>query len=151
MAHPIGVGIIGAGDFAIMHAGGYHDLGERVRLAAVADIDKDRAQALAQRFDIPAIYDDHQRLLADPDVQAVSICTPHFLHVQQSLEALEAGKHVLSEKPVAPNLASLDRIAAAQQASGLIFSGVAQYRFGRGASRSRRSSSGGVSAACFWA
>ncbi len=133
MANPIGVGIIGAGDFAVMHAGGYQALGERVRLAAVADIDKDRARALAQRFDIPAVYDDYQHLLADPDVQAVSICTPHFLHVQQSLEGLEAGKHVLSEKPVAPNLGSLDRIAAAQQASGLIFSGVAQYRFGRGA------------------
>jgi len=133
MAYPIGVGIIGAGEISLLHAAAYRALGDRVRLAAVADIDEGRARALAERFSIPAVYDDYQHLLADPDVHAVSICTPPFLHAQQSLEALEAGKHVLCEKPVASNLASLDRIGAAQRASGRIFSGVFQSRFGRGA------------------
>jgi predicted dehydrogenase len=130
---PVGVGIIGVGDWASLHVTGYRSLGGRVRLTAVADIDAERAQAVAQRFEIPAYYDDYQRLLADADVQAVSICTPHFLHLQQCLEALAAGKHVLCEKPVAPNLAGLDRLAAAQKASGLVFSGVFQSRLGRGA------------------
>jgi predicted dehydrogenase len=137
MGEPIGVGIIGVGDWATLHLTGYRSLGERVRLAAVADIDEGHARAVAQRFDIPAYYDDYHRLLADSSVQAVSICTPHVLHLQQSLEALEAGKHVLCEKPVAPNLAGLDQIAAAQEASGLVFSGVFQGRLGRGAQQVR--------------
>lgn len=133
MAEPIGVGIIGAGEISLLHAAAYRALGERVRLAAVADIDKERARNLAKHFNIPAIYDDYQHLLADSNVRAVSICTPPFLHVQQSVEALEAGKHVLCEKPVAPNLAELDRIATAQDGSGLVFCGVFQSRFGQGA------------------
>jgi len=133
MTHPIGIGIIGTGEISVLHAAAYQALGERVRLAAVADIDMDRARALAGHFSIPAVHEDYQQVLADPDVQAVSICTPPFLHVQQSVEALQAGKHVLCEKPVAPNMAGLDRIAAAQRGSGRVFSGVFQGRFGRGA------------------
>ncbi len=133
MAAPIGVGIIGAGEISVLHAAACRDLGDRVRLVAVADIEEDRARTLAGHFAIPEVYDDYQRLLANPDVQAVTICTPPFLHVQQSVDALEAGKHVLCEKPVAESLAALDRIAAAAQASGLVFSGVFQHRFGRGA------------------
>jgi predicted dehydrogenase len=133
MAEPIGVGIIGAGEISLLHAAAYRAMGERVRLAAVADIEMERAQFLADRLSIPAVHNDYQNLLADPDVQAVSICTPPFLHVQQSVEALQAGKHVLCEKPVAPTLAALDEIDAAERASGHVFSGVFQSRFGRGA------------------
>jgi predicted dehydrogenase len=133
MTHPIGIGIIGTGEISVLHAAAYQALGERVRLAAVADIDQDRARALAAHFAIPAVYDDYQQVLADTEVQAVSICTPPFLHVRQTVEALQAGKHVLCEKPVAPNMAGLDTIAAAERSSGRVFSGVFQGRFGQGA------------------
>jgi predicted dehydrogenase len=137
MSEPIGVGIIGAGEISILHAAACRDLGDRVRLAAVADIDRSRAQFLADRLSIPAVYDDYQCVLANPDVQAVCICTPPFLHVQQSMEALQAGKHVLCEKPVAPNLTALDEIAAAERSSGRVF-GVFQQRAGQAPARSRR-------------
>jgi UDP-N-acetyl-2-amino-2-deoxyglucuronate dehydrogenase len=133
MADPIGVGIIGAGEISILHAASFRALAERARMVAVADIDEGRARFLADHFEIPAVYKDYQALLADPDVQAVSICTPPFLHVDQSIEAMAAGKHVLCEKPVAPNLAALDRIDSAQKGSGRIFCGVFQYRLGQGA------------------
>lgn len=133
MAPPLGIGIIGAGEISLLHAAGYRQLGERVHLAAVADIEEDRARKLAEHFDIPAVYDDYQHLLADPNVQAVSICTPPFLHVQQSVEALRAARHVLCEKPVAATLGDLDRIGAAEEDSGFLFSGVFQHRFGQGA------------------
>lgn len=133
MADPIGIGIIGAGEISLLHAAAFRELGERVRLVAVADIDQDRARAQAERFNTPAVYDDYQKLLADPNVQAVAICTPPFVHVQQSVDSLEAGKHVLCEKPVAATLSDLDRIGAAAQSSGQLFSGVFQHRFGRGA------------------
>jgi UDP-N-acetyl-2-amino-2-deoxyglucuronate dehydrogenase len=133
MAEPIGIGIIGAGEISLLHAASYKALADRARLVAVADIDESRARFLADHFEIPAVYKDYQALLANPDVQAVSICTPPFVHVEQSMEAMGAGKHVLCEKPVAPNLAALDRIASAQEDSGRIFSGVFQYRLGQGA------------------
>jgi predicted dehydrogenase len=66
-------------------------------------------------------------------VHAVSICSPPFLHVEQAVDALESGRHVLCEKPVSPTLAGLDAIAAAQQASGCVFEGVFQHRLGQGA------------------
>lgn len=133
MGDPIGIGIIGAGEISLLHVAAYRTLGDRVRLVAVADIDRERSKFLSERFEIASVHEDYQRLLADPDVDAVSICTPPFLHVQQSVEALEAGKHVLCEKPVAPNLAALDRIADAERAAGRTFAGVFQHRVGRGA------------------
>jgi predicted dehydrogenase len=63
----------------------------------------------------------------------VSVCTPPFLHVEQSVAALRAGKHVLCEKPVSPTLAGLDAIAAAEREGGAIFEGVFQHRVGQGA------------------
>ncbi len=133
MSDPIGIGIIGAGEISPAHAAAYQALGERVRLAAVADIDEDCARTLAERFRIPAVHRDYHDLLADPHVDAVSICTPSFLHIPHSLDALQAGKHVLCEKPVAANLTDLDRLVLAQRGSGRVFSGVFQHRFGRGA------------------
>src|SRR4029079_14496662 len=71
--------------------------------------------------------------LAHPGVDAVSICTPPFLHVEQSCAALRAGKHVLCEKPMSPTLAGLDEIAAAESEGKAIFAGVFQPRAGQGA------------------
>jgi predicted dehydrogenase len=103
------------------------------RVVAIADIDADRANALAKQYEIERVYTDFDALLADPGVNAVSICTPPFLHVEQSVAALRAGKHVLAEKPHAPTLAGLDAIAAAERESGAVFAGVFQYRVGQGA------------------
>ena len=59
------------------------------------------------------IYGDYHDLLADDSIDAVSICTPNFLHSQMAIDALEAGKHVMLEKPLAHTLAEGKRLAAA--------------------------------------
>ena len=82
-------------------------------------------------------FRDYQDVLARDDVQAVSICTPPFTHVEMATAALRAGKHVLCEKPVTSTLAGLDAIAEAERASGRVFSVVFQLRFGRGAQQVR--------------
>ena len=132
---PIGVGIIGAGDISHSHLLAYRSRANRDigRVVAIADVDADRAAAQAERYEIARVYRSADELLADPEVQAVSICTPPFLHVDLAVTALRAGKHVLCEKPVAPTLAGLDAIAEAERGGGAIFCCVFQHRVGQGA------------------
>ena len=136
MVNQLGIAIIGAGDIANSHLLAFRSRANRdlARVVGIADIDEARAKAQAATYAIERTYAGLEQALADPDVNAVCICTPPFLHVEQSIAALRAGKHVLCEKPVSPNLAGLDAIAAAERESGgAIFSGVFQHRVGQGA------------------
>src|SRR5436305_890189 len=74
-----------------------------VRMMAVADVSEEAARRAASEFDVPHVYQDYRELLQRDDIQAVSVCTPNFLHLHPTVEALEAGKHVLVEKPLAMN------------------------------------------------
>lgn len=113
-ARRLGVGIIGAHAWAEKaHLPGYAAYG-RARLVAVCDIERDRAQSMAEQFGAERFYTDHRDLLADPDVQMVDVCTPSHTHLPLSLDAIAAGKHVLSEKPLASDAA--DAFAAARAA-----------------------------------
>ena len=137
MGNPTGVAIIGTGGIAEAHIFAYQKEAERARIVALVDIDRSRAEAAAARYGIDTVCDDYRDVLRRDDVEAISICTPPFTHVEIACEALRAGKHVLCEKPVAPTLAGLDTIDEAQKRSGRVFSGVFQLRFGRGAQQVR--------------
>ncbi len=137
MSGRVRVGIIGTGSIADAHLYAYQKAEGRAKIAAVVDVQQDRAARAAERFGVPEIMTDYRTLLARDDIDAVSICTPPSLHVEMSVAALAAGKHVLCEKPVAPTLSDLDRIEQAQKESGSIFSGVFQLRFGKGAQQLR--------------
>jgi predicted dehydrogenase len=101
MTTKLGVGVIGAHRWAeSAHLPGYA-AHERVNLVAICDIELDRAKAMAERFGAKRVYANHRDLLADKDVQMVDVCTPTHTHLQLSLDAIAAGKHVLSEKPLA--------------------------------------------------
>ena len=100
-------------------------------VATLCDIDAVRGAAVARRFAIPATVDRLERLL-ERDLDIVDICTPSGLHQAQAIAALEAGFHVVVEKPVARSLAEVDAIAAAEAASGRRVCPIFQYRFGHG-------------------
>ncbi len=135
MTDQIRIGIIGAGGISHSHALAYRGSMNRdlAKVVAIADIAEDAAKERAGQYGIERVYTDWHDLIADPGVQAVSICTPPFLHVDQACAALRAGKHVLCEKPVSPTLAGLDEIAAAERDGGAMFAGVFQHRVGQGA------------------
>ncbi len=95
----INAAIIGCGNIHHTHAVVLREL-EGVHLAAVCDNRPEQAQASAEANGC-AMFTDYRELLKDPDIDAVHICTPHYLHGQMAIDALKAGKYVLVEKPMA--------------------------------------------------
>lgn len=112
------VGIIGCG-IGLVHAEGYAK-DPRVRIEAIAGLEEDRCRTIATRFDIPHIYREYQELLANPEIDAVSIAVPNILHMPVTLAALEAGKHVLVEKPLCRNAEEGARMVEAAATSGKV-------------------------------
>jgi predicted dehydrogenase len=100
---PVKVGLIGAGGIAQYHMRALADV-EDVEVVAVADIIKERAETTAEAFNIPHIFTDYHDILAMDEVEAVTITTYNQAHRAPTVDALEAGKHVLVEKPMAATL-----------------------------------------------
>ena len=92
----------------------------RAELIAVASRDLDRAAAFAATHRIPQAFGSYEALLAAPDVDVVYVALPNHLHAEWTIRALEAGKHVLCEKPLALGVAQVDAIVAAAARSGRI-------------------------------
>ncbi len=114
----VGFGLIGCGIFGRIHARAY-TASTNARLVAVCDQDASRAAALAAEFGIGDHGVDWRALIARPDIQAVGIATPDFAHAEIALAAIQAGKHVLVEKPLAITVSECQKILAAQRAQGV--------------------------------
>jgi predicted dehydrogenase len=111
------VALFGNGWIQDFHARGVlaHPQGE---LVAVANHREGSARAFAERHGIPRVTTDWRALAADPEVEAAIVATPNAFHEPQAVALLEAGKHVLVEKPMATTVAGCDRMVAASRASG---------------------------------
>ena len=96
----VGAAIVGLGWPGIQHLKGYI-ADPRSEVIAVCDLDRGHAQEVATEYKIPHVYTDHLEMLENGDIDAVSVCLPNFLHAPISIGALNAGKHVLCEKPPA--------------------------------------------------
>lgn len=120
-------GLIGCGRVAPRHAESVDALPD-ARLVAVADVRESRAAHFAQHYGADMLTD-YRALLARPDVDVVSICTPSGLHAQMAIDALQAGKHVIVEKPIALSLADADRMIATAAATGRKLCVVLQNRY----------------------
>lgn len=118
--------IIGFGHIGRRHA--THILSnEHTELIAVCDID-DTVQAHLPDATIK-FYNDHRDLLAHEDIDVVCVCTPNYLHCRHTVDALNAGKHVVAEKPMALSLAECDEMIAASQRNDKIIFAVKQNRY----------------------
>ncbi|MGI5414100.1 Gfo/Idh/MocA family protein [Streptomyces chartreusis] len=87
----------------------------RITVTAVAARDRSRAEKFARKHQIPVIHQDYDAMLADPDVDAVYVPLPNGLHAPWTLRAIEAGKHVLCEKPFTANRTEAERVADAAE------------------------------------
>lgn len=127
VAGAIATGVIGTGGRGTADLRAVLDLG---KVAAVCDVKADRLKAavdLAAR-DTPAPYDDYRRVLDRKDIQAVVIATPPHLHAEMAVAALQAGKHVYCEKPVAITPDTVAAVVKAVKASGKVFVSGQQLR-----------------------
>jgi len=91
--------IIGCGVIHSLHADAVASY-PHAELKAVVDVDEKKSEASARRYGCTALTD-YREALADPEIDVVHICTPHYLHAPMAIEAMKAGKHVLTEKPMA--------------------------------------------------
>ena len=101
---------------------------EKVGLLAVASRDKNRAEAYADEWEIPRAYGSYEDLLADPEIEAVYISLPNTMHVEWSIEALEAGKHVPCEKPLTRHPEEADAAFDVAERTGRLLSEAFMYR-----------------------
>lgn len=127
-ADQIGWGIIGCGVIAPTHVGGVNGSGT-ANVVACGDVIPGKAKDFAAKYAPQARpYDSMEALLNDPDVQAVSICTPSGLHAECCIAAAEAGKHILCEKPLDVTLMAIDAAIAACREHNVKLAGVFQRR-----------------------
>jgi len=100
MPNKLRIGIIGVGQIGQVHIENYRTIPD-VEVVAIAGRDLERTRAVADRSGVPSAYADFHELLARPDIQAVNVCLHNNLHMPVSVAALQAGKHVFCEKPMA--------------------------------------------------
>jgi len=129
MADIIKVGIIGAGWPGKAHAKGYIGSGG-YRLIAVADLIPSRRKEMIDEFKIAREHASYEELLADRDLDAVSICLPNHLHAPATIAALKSGKHVVCERPPAVSVSEAKKIDAASHKTGKTVLYAFQRRFG---------------------
>ncbi|SDS90025.1 Predicted dehydrogenase [Friedmanniella luteola] len=115
----LGVAVLGAGSIASAHLDAYRRQPE-VEVVAVADRHRERATALAARHGVERAHGSVEELLADDRVQAVSLCTANASHAALAVAVLQAGRHVLVEKPLATTLADAVAVEEAAVASGRV-------------------------------
>jgi len=130
----IRVAILGAG-IGSLHLAGYRALPERFSVRVLCDLDLARAKGVTGGDPTIALSENMAAVLADPDIDLVDVCLPPHLHFPVSKAALEAGKHVICEKPLVRSLADADALAAVSAETGRSIFPVFQYRYGPAATQ----------------
>ncbi len=123
----LGAAIVGTGMIGAVHRRAALLAGAEVR--GVVASSSQRAREMAQAWNVPRAYGDIGEAIADPQVQVVHVCTPNHLHRAMAQAALEAGKHVICEKPLATTLKDAQALAALAAATGLVATVPFVYRY----------------------
>ncbi|WNQ11558.1 Gfo/Idh/MocA family oxidoreductase [Paenibacillus aurantius] len=113
------IGIIGAGSISEVHFNSYQN-NPHAEIYAVCDLNEERAKAKASAYGAKKVFTDYKEILALPELQGVSICTWNNSHAEIAIAALEAGKHVLVEKPLCITVEEALRVEEAVRRSGKV-------------------------------
>jgi predicted dehydrogenase len=119
MAKKFGIGIIGCGEISAAHHRAYRAIADECEIVALSDSFEPAARRRSQEFGVETVYTNYHDLLADPRVDAVAICTPHYLHAPMTIAAAAAGKHVLVEKPMCMNVGEVQAMCYAARKHGV--------------------------------
>ena len=115
----IRIGVAGAnGAFGVKHLEALSQI-DSVEISAVMATSMEKANTVGDKFSAPKRFDNYDAMLADPDLDAVILATPTQMHAEQGIKAMEAGKHVLIEIPMADSLADSEKLVAIQEKTGM--------------------------------
>ena len=128
LTNKVGIAVIGTGFGQKIHIPGFQHH-HRTELVAVYNRDFDKAKALAKSHNIPYGYNDLDKILALPEVDAVSVSTPPFLHYEMGKAVLQAGKHLLLEKPMAMNAEQVKELYSMAESKNLVAIADFEFRF----------------------
>jgi predicted dehydrogenase len=126
--NPVRWGVLGAAAIAVDRFLPAMAVARAATLAGIASRSADKARAVAQAFGIPRHFDSYEALIDDPGIDALYVPVPNHLHVEWSVRALEAGKHVLCEKPLCLSAADVLTLIAARDKSGRHIEEAFSYR-----------------------
>lgn len=111
------VGVIGCGSISKYRHLPEYAANPHVEIVAVCDIVEERATAMAEQYNA-TVYTDYKKMLTEAELDIVSVCTPNYLHAPMSIDALNAGNHVLCEKPMATSKEEAEEMIKAAEANG---------------------------------
>jgi Predicted dehydrogenases and related proteins len=143
VAHAVKWGIISTADINRKVIPGAH-ASPKVELVAVASRDEARAAEYAKTWEIERSYGSYDALLADPEIEAVYISLPNTMHCDWSIKALEAGKHVLCEKPLSRHVDEVEAAFDAADRTGFLLSEAFMYRHNPQTKRAKELVDGGA-------
>lgn len=122
------VGVIGVGGIARTHMPGWAK-SKHAEVISGADVNQAALERWASEHNIPKTHSSSEDLINDPDIDIIDVCTPSTYHAELSIAALEAGKHVICEKPLAPTPAEVEKMIAARDKSGKMLMTAQHFRF----------------------
>ena len=131
-SNKIKIGVIGCGNVAnIGHIPVYYQ-SPLCEIIAICDPLDSHLKQVQKKYNVLKTYKNPDELLEDPNIDAVSICSPHWAHAKQAIKAAENGKHILCEKPIGVNLEEVDKMISAVEKNHVIFQTATQKRFDLG-------------------
>src|SRR5437016_347080 len=128
MAETLKVGVIGVGGIAGTHFPGWKE-SPLAEVVALADVDPKALERVGDAQGVKRRYQKPEELFGSRDIDIIDICTPNMYHAPLAIAALEAGKHVLCEKPLAPTPAAIKQMIAARDRSGKLLMTAQHFRF----------------------
>jgi myo-inositol 2-dehydrogenase/D-chiro-inositol 1-dehydrogenase len=119
MGKKLKIGIIGAGRIGKLHANNLVNAVPDAEVVAISDIFEENAKKVAKELGIPKVYKDYRKILEDPDIDAVFICSSTDTHSAISMEAAKAKKHIFCEKPIDHDLKKIKKVLEAVKKAGV--------------------------------
>ena len=131
MSKKLRIGVIGAGRIGKLHANNLASRVPNAELAAISDVYEPAAKELAEKLGVPAYYNDYHKILEDPTIDAVFICSSTDTHSPISIEAAKAGKHIFCEKPIDHDLDKIRPVLEEVKKAGVKYQVGFNRRFDR--------------------
>ena len=138
MGKTVKIGMVGVGDISGIYLKNITEHFKEIELVAVCDLVREKAERAQEKYNVPKLYDTMYEVFADPEIDIVLNLTRPYEHYGVSIEALKAGKHVYTEKPLAASLEEAKELVALAQEKGLMLGGAPDTFLGAGIQTCRK-------------